>query len=217
MKIISLPDLHARTGMLTKMKDQLKNADAVILCGDITHFGHEQEVQEIIGLVRTMNENILAVSGNCDFPDVERYLVRENYSVNAMLKLFSGYVFLGISGSLPCPGRTPNEYSEAEYAVILNAIKIPSGEPLILVSHQPPYDTCNDEVSPGFHVGSKVIRQFIEEKQPVVCFTGHIHEGTGIDYIGRTAVVNPGPAGKGGYAWADFSDAHAIKLEVRHV
>jgi Icc-related predicted phosphoesterase len=35
-----------------------------------------------------------------------------------------------------------------------------------------------------------------------VCFTGHIHEGVGIDTIGRCQVINPGPLREGRYAWA---------------
>ncbi len=66
-----------------------------------------------------------------------------------------------------------------------------------MVSHQPPYDTINDQVSPGVHVGSNSIRKFIEEHQPLVCFSGHIHEGTGIDHIGNTAIVNPGSGRQG--------------------
>ena len=83
-----------------------------------------------------------------------------------------------------------------------------------MVSHQPPYDTINDQVSPGVHVGSKSIRKFIEERQPLICFTGHIHEGTGIDHIGNTAIVNPGPAGKGSYVLTEILDGKIKRLEV---
>ena len=66
--------------------------------------------------------------------------------------------------------------------------------------HQPPKDTCCDIVSAGFHVGSPLLRQFIEQVQPLIVVTGHIHESAGIDHIGRTVVVNPGSLAEGKYA-----------------
>ena len=50
------------------------------------------------------------------------------------------------------------------------------------------------------HVGSKTIRKFIEQVKPKLCFTGHIHEGIGIDFIGECPIINPGPFRKGKYA-----------------
>jgi Icc-related predicted phosphoesterase len=38
--------------------------------------------------------------------------------------------------------------------------------------------------------------------QPVLCLTGHIHEGRGMDSIGRNRVVNPGVLSRGGYVYA---------------
>ena len=66
----------------------------------------------------------------------------------------------------------------------------------ILVTHQPPYKTALDPIY-GEHVGSTSIRKFIKEHQPDYCITGHIHENEGkTDKLGKTIIVNPGPAGK---------------------
>lgn len=214
MIIISLTDIHAHTGAISALAKQLRSADLVILSGDITHFGHKKEMAGMIGLIRSLNPSVFAVSGNCDYPDAEEFLVEENISLNGLTKEFKDHVFYGLSGSLPCPGKTPHEYSEEEFEIFLRHLTFSTGLPQILVSHQPPYDTINDQVSPGVHVGSKSIRKFIEERQPLVCFTGHIHEGTGIDHIGNTAIVNPGPAGRGSYALAEISDGKIKRLEV---
>jgi len=98
----------------------------------------------------------------------------------------------------------------------LAGMVVPTEYPSLMVSHQPPYGTLNDQVSPGFHVGSKAIRGFIEKQQPLICFTGHIHEGTGIDHIGDTAVVNPGPAGTGSYVMAEITNGIVKKLGINH-
>lgn len=41
-------------------------------------------------------------------------------------------------------------------------------------------------------VGSKAVRQIIEEVQPLLSLHGHIHESQGIKRIGRTVAINPG-------------------------
>lgn len=88
--------------------------------------------------------------------------------------------------------------------------------PMILVSHQPPYNTKADALPNGMHVGSKSVRNFIEQYQPLVCFTGHIHEGIGIDAIGDCKIINPGPVFKGQYAYAEISDTIEV-LEIRSI
>jgi Icc-related predicted phosphoesterase len=50
--------------------------------------------------------------------------------------------------------------------------------------------------------------------QPLICFTGHIHEARGIDAIGRTKLINPGPLREGGYAYAVLHD-DVETLEIR--
>ncbi len=41
--------------------------------------------------------------------------------------------------------------------------------------------------------------RFIEETQPDICISGHIHESAGEDTIGVTRVFNAGPFKGGGY------------------
>jgi len=54
----------------------------------------------------------------------------------------------------------------------------------------------------------------LERMQPVLCVTGHIHEGRGMDSIGRTRVVNPGPLSRGGYVYARVG-RRVEALEIR--
>jgi Icc-related predicted phosphoesterase len=39
MIIITLTDLHAHTAVISRLAEQLRSADLVLLSGDITHFG----------------------------------------------------------------------------------------------------------------------------------------------------------------------------------
>jgi len=204
MKIIALTDIHAKTGIFRQLAHVMKDADLVLLCGDITHFGREKELSSIITQLKQYNNNILGITGNCDYPEAGNYLVKEGISLDQTVKTIGNYRFFGIGGSLPCPGKTPNEYSEEEYEALLNDVTFEDDIPLILVSHQPPFGVRNDEVTPGYHVGSHSIRKFIEMHKPVVCFTGHIHEGIAIDHVLSTAIINPGPAGAGNYAFVEM-------------
>jgi uncharacterized protein len=214
MVIISLTDIHSHASAVSALGKQLRTADLVLLSGDITHFGHKREMAGMIGLIRGFNPSVFAVSGNCDYPDAEEFLTEEKIGLNCLTREFMGFSFYGLSGSLPCPGKTPNEYSEEEFEVFLRDLPSDKQLPQILVSHQPPYGTLNDQVAPGVHVGSKSIRKFIEINQPLICFSGHIHEGVGIDHIGKTAIVNPGPAGKGTFVRAEILNGQIKKLEI---
>lgn len=88
--------------------------------------------------------------------------------------------------------------------------------PKIMVSHNPPINTLNDTLGTGGHVGGKVVREVIETVEPLVCFTGHIHEAAGIDEIGVTKIVNPGPLGTRHYAYLDITDK-VNALEIRKI
>ncbi|MBU2645234.1 metallophosphoesterase family protein [bacterium] len=205
MDIVAIPDIHGDINKLRKLATQLGAADLILLVGDITNFGREREITEIIELIRPWNSNILAIPGNCDFPPVARYLDQQGLNIEAGHRIVDGIGFLGLGAALYSPSRgTPNEVSEEELAKNLQrAITgFPEDMPMVLVSHQPPRDTAADRVKQGLHVGSRSVRQFVEQYQPLVCFTGHIHEGAGIDAIGETQIVNPGPFFRGHYATA---------------
>lgn len=209
MDILAIPDIHGDINRLRKLSAEMEAADVVLLVGDITNFGREQEVSEIIRVVQHHNFNILAVPGNCDFPPVAEYLSRLGINIESSHQVIDGIGFAGLGASLYSPSRgTPNEVSEEELAHNLEkAVSgLPESTPFVLVSHQPPKDTAADRIMEGMHVGSHSVRRFLEKHQPLVCFSGHIHEGSGIDAIGETQVVNPGPFFKGHYATARIQD-----------
>ena len=219
MIIVALTDLHGQTGNISRIADVLVTADVVLLTGDITHFGYKNEAKKVYHEIAAFNRSILAVSGNCDNSAVTRFLYEQDCSVQNEIRQINGYSFTGLGGSLPCPGKTPTEYSEEEYGLFISSLRIKSipESQNILVSHQPPVNTVNDELGSGKHVGSKIIREFIEWLQPLVVFTGHIHEGVGIDKIGKTRIINPGPFFDGGYAYSRILDSQIVDLEIRKV
>jgi uncharacterized protein len=218
VRIISITDLHGNRKNIDSLYKQCGAVDLTLITGDLTDFGKAGEAQEVIEAVRAWCPDVLAVAGNCDYPDVEDYLHSQKISLHRTAAIRHGHTFVGMGKSLPCPGATPNETNETDFAAGLDeaAALAPMGLSLILVVHQPPWNTLNDRVFFGKHVGSKSIREFIVSRQPIITFCGHIHEGTGIDTIGETRLINPGPLAKGHFGYAELT-ASGWNLEIRSI
>lgn len=215
MIIVSLADIHGNTRHLENIAHDLRAADVVLLVGDLATFRHDAAV-EVIEAVRAYNERLLAVPGNCDAPSLGDFLSKEGLNLDGRTTVIDGVAFAGLGGSLPCPIGTPNEYSEEELEATLQKAldDLPPDVPHVLVSHHPPFDTTTDLANTGEHVGSKAVRSAIARLQPLVCFTGHIHEGRGTDSIGNTIIANPGPFWRGTYVYAEI-DGGVETLEIR--
>lgn len=218
VRIIGLTDIHSRVGGIDAIAEHLRAADVVLLPGDLTMFGRRDAALEVLDSVRRYNDSIFAVMGNCDYPEVEELLGEQGICLHRNHILVNGIAFAGLGGSLACPVPTLNEWTEEQTAEHLEAAVegIPDGTPMVLVSHQPPKDTVVDVAGNGMHVGSSSVRAFIEEHQPLVCFSGHIHEAQGTDAIGNTKLINPGPFMHGNYAWVELGDG-ATMVEARGV
>lgn len=218
MRIAAITDLHGDLDSLEKLAPELAHADVVLVCGDITTFGRAQGagVAEMLEALAGCSGRVLAVPGNCDTPAEVYALDEAGVNLHARSEVIGGVAFLGIGGSLECPARTPIEMPEHAFRQLLaeEHARVDPALPLVLAVHQPPYGTVNDRIPSGKHVGSREVRRFIETVQPAICFTGHIHEGAGMDQIGSTPVVNPGPVSKLNYAVAELH-GHTATVEIR--
>jgi len=200
MKIFAFGDIHMNPGDVESIPG-IHSADHIIITGDITKFGSRKDAEKVIKKLMAINRNILAVAGNLDQPDVARYLEDIGISLHGKGKIFSGLGIIGLGGSNYTPFKTPYEFSEQELANLLaqGISQVGDVKDYILVSHTPPFQTKIDKELNGTHVGSIAVRTFIEQRQPLLCLTGHIHESRGQDYIGRTHMLNPGMIKNGGY------------------
>lgn len=219
MKIIALPDLHSHSTGLAAIGPALAKVDSVLLVGDLTNGGSATDARQIVETVRKFNPSILAIPGNWDTPEVEAYLSEEGINLHCRYIVIEHLALIGIGASLPGIIRTPNEIDESDFEQIFRDATTDLDPDIsqILVCHQPPYNTINDLIQQGTHVGSREVRKFIERCQPLVCFTGHIHEGVGIDQVGRTKIVNPGPITQGSYAYAEVTSLGLQTLEIMRV
>jgi uncharacterized protein len=216
MKIIALPDIHARTSVLETIGGFLSSADLILLVGDLTNAGGVAEARAVVQAVRKFSPNLLAVPGNWDRPEIDAFLSEQDINLNGRFRLIDQFAFVGIGASLPCLIPTPNEVSEADLEACLNqaVAGLDPQVPKILVSHQPPFNTLTDLAQGKTHIGSTAIRAFIERFQPLICFSGHIHESIGIDRIGSTHLINPGPPWQGSFAYAELTAGQIKTFEI---
>jgi Icc-related predicted phosphoesterase len=103
--------------------------------------------------------------------------------------------------------------NEIEQTLVQAFLKCAEKKNMILISHCPPKDTKLDRTATGVHAGSISVLQFIESKKPLLVVSGHIHEARGIDKIGETIIVNPGPAHMGRYAIIELGEKIHVKLK----
>jgi len=205
MKIIAFGDIHMATAKAREIPG-IKEADLILLTGDLTNYGGAEETKRVLNDIMTINPNVLAQFGNLDNFSVNDYLEDLGINLHGQAHLYKRQiVIIGAGGSNRTPFHTPSEFSEntltnivttahrqalnfMQLAEPLHTKKIP----LVLISHSPPYNTATDKLYNGRHVGSRAIRRFIEQHQPDLCITGHIHESKGFDTIKNTPIYNPG-------------------------
>ncbi len=212
MKIIAFGDIHMATAEVERIPG-IKEADLLILSGDLTNFGGARETKTVLDDILRSNPNVLAQFGNLDSPEVNEYLEQLDINLHGQARLVQGEVcIIGVGGSNFTPFGTPSEFPEKELAALADrafrqgqeyiALAQPLHRrkiPLILISHVPPYNTAVDALYSGKHVGSKAIRAAIEYYQPDLCITGHIHEAKGRDTIYNTPIYNHGMLRHGGW------------------
>ncbi|VFQ43230.1 metallophosphoesterase family protein [Desulfoluna butyratoxydans] len=207
MQILLLSDIHGHTEHLPKLKEAIDRADLVCLCGDLTSFQGPAAALRVVDAVKKPLDHIVAVSGNCDEKNVEESLIKKGVGIHGRVRQVDGVSLLGLGGSLITPFGTPNEYREEELASMLELAMEGASEaaPLVLISHQPPWESCADRLASGVHAGSHAVAAFIDTHRPVACLTGHIHESCGIENRNGTLIVNPGALAQGRYAMVSIT------------
>jgi len=214
MRIFQVSDIHGNLESAEKIPEKAKalKADLIVIAGDITHFGGVSEAEEILEVISRAGLPIFFVSGNCDSPELLTWDPEglNAVNLNGKSERFSGYSFLGVGGGSGKFG-TLTELEEEEFEKVLDQFDV-SEEFLILLTHSPPHGTEVDFTGTK-HIGSTAIRRFVEKIQPLLVCTGHAHEGRGITKIGRTIVVNAGPAKNGFCAIIDV-DGDLVRPEL---
>jgi len=215
LKILVAADFHGVPNAENNLSKFLERGyDCLVLIGDLTNFGPASLSKSMLERVKSTGVPTFAVPGNCDPKEILQVL--ENYGVNLHSKCeqLDDITFVGLGGSNLTPFNTPFELTEAEIQEELAALTCTTGTNWVLVTHAPPHDTKLDQIPEGTHVGSKSIRKFIEQKQPLVALCGHVHEARNTDKLGRTLMVNPGPISKGYAAEITLDKSDEIQAKL---
>ena len=191
--------------------DGLLEADALVICGDVTHFGYGEEAKELLNSFKNAKK-MLAVPGNCDNFDVNDALVDLDVDLHARGRIIENIGFFGLGGSNATPFNTPQEYTEDELLdfIMKGYAQVKDAPVKVFVTHIPPIDTKVDDAGGGRHVGSTKVRGFIERFGPDLVICGHVHEAKDEDMLGKTVMVNPGML-RNGHALIELGED--IKVE----
>ena len=148
--------------------------------------------------------------GNDDHSDIDEVLATSSeitVGEGNVIDLEGGYQLVSSGWTNLTPWDTPREEDEPllkqRIESIIKQATAPA-ERIVLGLHAPPYDTQLD-VAPKIdwdtltvqgqdtaHVGSKAVREIIDQYQPLLSLHGHIHESRAAVRIGRTLAINPG-------------------------
>ena len=230
IRILAISDIHGRIHMLRRLGAALgEEPDLLLIAGDITNFGTLSEAESILKeALRQIKprEGLVYVAGNCDPSELldARLTPGDIIGLHCTAVKKCGIVIGGIGGSTVTPFGTIVEFTEEEYATLLERLRERwrahdyEGCMRILLTHEPPYDTDVDITRDGTHVGSKSLREFLEREEGIVLHVcGHIHEGRGTDLVGNVHIVNPGPLGRGFYAWIEINEAGRVTIRLEEV
>lgn len=201
MRILIASDIHNDVENLLTYIEKLGELkfDVVVLPGDFIDvgwvprgFSREDIAELILEEFGGLEKPILSVPGNHD-KDIIPTLEKSGTIIHGCGKVIEGVGFYGFGGART-PFNTPLEPEEEEIANGLkkgyNDVK---GERVkVQVTHMPPLRTRLDAIKSGAHVGSEVIRKFIENKQPAAAISAHIHEARGVEEVGKTKLINSG-------------------------
>ena len=190
--IIAVSDIHSSKEFLEYFKKEFgKEKEKIFLfAGDIVDSTKLSD--EIFAFLEVLSKNnqVFAIPGNVDRAFVGEKLEQLGINVDKKRKEIAGKGLnvVGFGGSLKTPFFTFNERREEEFYSIFEIVDSKT----ILLTHTPPFGIF-DEVG-GEHIGSKVLREIIEKKNPYMLVCGHVHELYGVDKINNTIIVKLPPA-----------------------
>ncbi len=214
MKLLVLSDNHNDIENMFTFIDILSEHefDVIIYAGDFSDintpkgFTQEDVAKIIIEELRVFKRPVVAVPGNNDDKNIIDLINKENISVHGKGKIINNVGFYGFGGA-QTPFNTSYEPKDEEIKKGLERafIDVMKVNKKVQITHTPPIDTKLDYINTGMHVGSRVVRNFIEKYSPFVAVSAHIHEARGIDYINNTLLINPGRFAEGYVGFVDIN------------
>jgi uncharacterized protein len=212
-------DIHGRFESVPEALAETGSVDLLIVGGDITTGGTPDDAARAVASWQQLTPRLLALAGNMDSPAIDGRLAELGVALDGRGVAFEDIGVFGVSAAPVSPLQTPYELGddELERRIEHGFSEVSGCRLTIFCPHAPPAGTACDLLSSGEHVGSTVIRAFIERRQPDLVLCGHIHEARAVDRIGRSHVVNPGPVSDGHYAVVDIDEELTVTLDGSNV
>jgi uncharacterized protein len=215
VRLAYLVDVHGRFAAVPEAMAEIGPVDVLVIGGDITTGGTPDDAAGAIEQWRPLAPRLLALAGNMDSPAIDARLEELGVGLDGRGMRLEDVGVFGVSAAPFSPLHTPYELpdDELERRLENGFTDVQDCRVKVFCPHAPPKDTLCDRLPSGEHVGSAVLRAFVEREQPDVVLCGHIHESRGTDTIGRAQIVNPGPAMAGHYAVVDVGETVAVRLD----
>ncbi len=214
VRIAAMSDVHCKVdsrGTFRPTFTQIsKQADVLIVCGDLTHFGLIEELKVFLDEVEPALENmpVLAVLGNHDFESNRQDEILVMLAESGVTVLdgncveLCGVGFTGIKGFGGGFGkRALQPWGEAAIKNFVNEVAkesdkldaalatMNSGPRIVLMHYAPIRATIEGEAPEIFaFLGSSRLEEALNRHAVTAVFHGHAHEGY---YAGRTSTDIP--------------------------
>jgi Icc-related predicted phosphoesterase len=150
--------------------------------------------------------------GNDDFYEIDAPLEGSDvveFVEGRCVRIADDHEMITTGYSNRTPWDSPRELDESDLRARIDGMfaEVTDAANLLAVLHPPPYATDLDqapELGPDLRVmmegneprlasvGSRAVREFIEERQPLIGLHGHVHESKAASYLGSTLCLNPG-------------------------
>ena len=207
MKFLVITDLHQNVSMLDRINREIADSGAefVLFLGDVTDFGTGEQAADIISKIKS---KVYVIPGNCDPLDMPEKVAGVAVDMHGKAADVGGYRLVGLGGSNITIFHTAFELEED---ALYEGLRRNASKGMILMTHAPSFGIL-DEIPSGAHVGSPAVKRIVDEFEPVLALSGHIHEAVGCRVEGATTFVNPGPAKEGRMAGIDLTDG---KVDVK--
>jgi len=200
MKVLVLSDIHNDVENIMNYIEKLSkmDIDIIVAIGDFIDYNVPKGftkidmVKLILEELSVLKKPILVVPGNFD-KDLIEFFDEKKVGLHGTGRIFEDVGFYGFGGA-KTPFSTPLEPSEKEIEEGLKRgfEKVKNCKVRIQITHMPPARTRLDVVYTGAHIGSEVVRKFIEENKPDVAVSAHVHEARGLDELKKTKLMNAG-------------------------
>jgi len=219
LNILAISDIHGKASSIRSIlaSASSERIDLITASGDLTHYGSEADLAQMLETLDCMGAPVNYVLGNCDPKEFRRGLGSHGVCLEEGLGGLGPLSIAGAGGSTPTPFGTPFEVDEVELVASLRRNSSRSADgPIMFLVHNPPAGQLVDRTSFGRHVGSRMLSELIASASPLVVQCGHIHEAAGVETIGSSTVFNPGPAMRGRYALVRI-DGKNVGVSLRSV